>query len=390
MFSPDAPMRAALKVSWMATRVEASDTAVVKSSASDPKMPHSRAIQIVIRRVLAVPAPLIGHRLRGSCGKLRCAAAALGASMLAAFTLIAASESVAAQHREPAPAAVTPAARLIAQVRQGGADVPRIELAARIKAAGLDASDEYAAMRADAARELAGRPDNVGAVTAAELAAADRAIARTLERRDAAPATFCELTHAPGRPQVPGLRIVYLHPLGEPAAANHWRNIIAHQTEGAPGSAKSLALGQSANPTKRGVMIWVETDGTVYWATAENAIPTHGDGANRNDNKYIDNGPTFHAVVKTNTVGVEFNGNFPDVARPPTPAQVQAWLILVRFLQERYGISADHLYAHNWIDFKDARYCEGCELATMARKQAYVPGTCAAAGASGAPTGAKK
>jgi N-acetyl-anhydromuramyl-L-alanine amidase AmpD len=71
------------------------------------------------------------------------------------------------------------------------------------------------------------------------------------------------------------------------------------------------------------------------------------------------------------------------VARPPTDAQVQAWLVLVRFLQERYGIPSERVYAHNWIDFKDARYCEGCELATLARKLAYVPGKdCADAGRS--------
>jgi hypothetical protein len=45
----------------------------------------------------------------------------------------------------------------------------------------------------------------------------------------------------------------------------------------------------------------------------------------------------------------------------------------VRFLQERYGIAVDRVYAHNWIDYKDARYCEGCELAERARAQAYVP-----------------
>ena len=33
----------------------------------------------------------------------------------------------------------------------------------------------------------------------------------------------------------------------------------------------------------------------------------------------------------------------------------------------RYGIPLDHVYAHNWIDYKDARYCEGCWLATLAR-----------------------
>ncbi|HTE97380.1 MAG TPA: N-acetylmuramoyl-L-alanine amidase, partial [Bradyrhizobium sp.] len=26
------------------------------------------------------------------------------------------------------------------------------------------------------------------------------------------------------------------------------------------------------------------------------------------------------------------------------------------------------VYAHNWIDYKDARYCEGCALATLARQ----------------------
>jgi hypothetical protein len=190
----------------------------------------------------------------------------------------------------------------------------------------------------------------------------------------ALPESFRELARGAGEPQIPGLTIVYLHPLGLPADANNWRNIIVHQTEGPAGSAKSMALEQAKNPTKRGVMVWVETDGTVYWATAETAIPTHGDGANRNDNKYVDNSKTYRNVIKTNSIGVEFVGNYPDVAKPATRAQRQAWLVLVRFLQERYGIPTENIYAHNWIDFKDRRYCEGCELATLARKLAYQPG----------------
>ena len=117
----------------------------------------------------------------------------------------------------------------------------------------------------------------------------------------------------------------------------------------------------------------METDGTVYWSTAENVIPTHGDGADRDDNKYIDNAKTFHAVIKTNSIGVEFVGNFPDVAKPATLEQVKVWSLLMRFLQERYGILPDHIYAHNWIDFKDRRYCEGCDLATLARKINFHP-----------------
>src|SRR5262249_56110735 len=76
------------------------------------------------------------------------------------------------------------------------------------------------------------------------------------------PEIFRELAKRSGEPQIPGLTIVYLHPLGSPADANNWRNIIVHQTEGPAGSAKSMALGQAQNPTKRGVMLWVETDGT--------------------------------------------------------------------------------------------------------------------------------
>ena len=201
----------------------------------------------------------------------------------------------------------------------------------------------------------------------------------------AQPADFAVLARSAGTPKIPGLNIVYLTPLGDPSRTP-WRNIIAHQTEGAPGSARSLAQGQAAHPTKRGVMLWVETDGTVYWATPETAITTHGDGANRNDNKYIDNAKTYHAVLKTNSIGVEFNGNFPDVRTPPTAAQQAVWLVLVRFLQERYGIPADAIYAHNWIDYKDARYCEGCDLARQARALGYVPTPRAAGSGSVNPT----
>jgi hypothetical protein len=185
-------------------------------------------------------------------------------------------------------------------------------------------------------------------------------------------ADFARLARSPGMPQIPGLHIVYLSPLGDPALAP-WRNIILHQTEGAPGSAHELAAQQAKNPAKRGVTLWVETDGTVYWSVPETAIPTHGDGANRDDNKYIDNSQTFHQVVRGNSIGIEFNGNAPDVRRPPTPEQFAVCLKLVRFIQERYNIAASHIYAHNWIDYKDSRYCEGCELAKRARAQNYVP-----------------
>jgi hypothetical protein len=55
-------------------------------------------------------------------------------------------------------------------------------------------------------------------------------------------------------------------------------------------------------------------------------------------------------------------------------ACASASLVLVRFLQERYGIPAERIYAHNWIAYNDARYCEGCELAERARAMGYRPG----------------
>lgn len=187
------------------------------------------------------------------------------------------------------------------------------------------------------------------------------------------PPDYAALARASGTPRIPGLSIVWLSPWGDPAKANAWRNIIVHQTEGPAGSARGGAQEQARNPTRRGVTVWVETDGTVYWAVPEHLIPTHGDGANRNDDKFIDNRATFHRVVRTNSIGVEFAGNYPDVTTPATPAQLAAWDVLVRVLQARYGIPPERIYAHDWIDFKDARYCEGCDLARRARALNFVP-----------------
>ncbi|WP_316166787.1 MULTISPECIES: peptidoglycan recognition family protein [unclassified Bradyrhizobium] len=175
------------------------------------------------------------------------------------------------------------------------------------------------------------------------------------------------LARSSGTPDIPGLKMVWLAPWGDPHLAHPWTNIIVHQTEGPAGSARAGALAQAKNPKRRGVTIWVETDGTVYWAVPDTLVTLHGDGANRNDNRYIDNGPTYRKVVRDNSIGVEFAGNYPDVTRPATDAQVAAWRVLSKLLRLRYGIARERIYAHNWIDYKDARYCEGCALAELAR-----------------------
>jgi hypothetical protein len=176
------------------------------------------------------------------------------------------------------------------------------------------------------------------------------------------------IAHASGTPEIPGLKMVWLAPWGDASKPHPWRNILVHQTEGPAGSARGGAAEQAKNPTRRGVIVWVETDGTVYWSVPEDTITTQGEGGDRNDNKFIDNRPTYHQVTRTNSIGVEFAGNYPDVTRPVTEAQIAAWRVLVTVLRARYGIPADHVYAHDWIDFKDGRYCEGCSLATLARE----------------------
>ncbi len=204
------------------------------------------------------------------------------------------------------------------------------------------------------------RPIAIALLLAAALAPA----------RAQTPAALTQLAQSSGTPDIPGLKMVWLAPWGDRHAAP-WRNVIVHQTEGPAGSARYGAQEQAKNPARRGVTLWVETDGTVYWSVPETAVTTHGDGANRNDNKFIDNATTFRRVVRSNSIGVEFAGNYPDVRAPPTAAQIAAWRILVRVLRARYDIPAEHVYAHDWIDYKDARYCEGCALATMARDPAF-------------------
>ena len=197
-----------------------------------------------------------------------------------------------------------------------------------------------------------------------------------------AQSSFEITARAKGTPVIPGLNIVWLVPWGRLELARDWQNIIVHQSEGPAGSALANARAQSEKPDRRGATIWVETDGTVYWSIVEFAVPHHVRDGNRKDSKFIDNSKTFGQITDDNSIGVEFVGNYPNVRKPPTDAQVAAWRILVRVLQARYNIPAERVYAHNWIDYKDRRYCEGCDLATQAREQAMI--------AAAQPTGAEQ
>jgi hypothetical protein len=181
------------------------------------------------------------------------------------------------------------------------------------------------------------------------------------------PSSFEVAARSRGTPDIPGLNMVWLVPWADLRLAREWRNIVVHQSEGASGSAFANAVAQRNRQNRKGVTIWVETDGTAYWSTAEWAVPNHLRDGNRNDNKYIDNSSTYQQIDNASSIGIEFVGNYPNVRKPPTDAQIAAWRVLVRVLQTRYDIPDERVFAHNWIEFKDRRYCEGCELARIAR-----------------------
>lgn len=196
---------------------------------------------------------------------------------------------------------------------------------------------------------------------------ANQATAQTITTSP--PTSFEIAARSRGTPDIPGLNMVWLVPWTDLRHARDWRHIVVHQSEGAPGSAWRNAVAQMQRQDRKGVTIWVETDGTAYWSTAEWAVPNHLRDGNRNDHKYIDNTATYQQITNETTIGVEFVGNYPNVRRPPTDAQIAAWRVLVRVLQARYDIPNERVFAHNWIDYKDRRYCEGCELARIARTQ---------------------
>ena len=73
----------------------------------------------------------------------------------------------------------------------------------------------------------------------------------------------------PGR-RNSGLKLVWLAPWGDVAKAPSLAQHHRAPDEGRP--VRPRALEQAKNPTRRGVTVWVETDGTVYWAVPETLV----------------------------------------------------------------------------------------------------------------------
>jgi len=87
------------------------------------------------------------------------------------------------------------------------------------------------------------------------------------------------------------------------------------------GRGGSRARAEARRRTRPGaaVMVWVERWHGVL-GVADNLVPTHTDGADRNDNKYIDNGPTFHQVNANTFDRCGIRRQLSDVTGPPPSA----------------------------------------------------------------------
>lgn len=278
---------------------------------------------------------------------------------------------------------------IVNQVIKQNPYIARTKLAAQVLKEQPSARETSAfkKLRDNVARELAGRRDGQGGVSAAEAARADGEIARQLSvlNGEAQPQrTIGEIAKSSGRPEIPGLegKVHFLHPLQSADSLPQRVAIIMHQSEGH--NAAWNAKAQSVRPNKRGAAIWIEKDGTAYWAVPENSNPSHIRSGSqlRGDNQFIDNSTTRYTLNNGNTIGIEFVGNPPgQLQNPLTPAQMDTAAKLGRFIQERYNIPADRVYAHSWIQLKAEsspratdRYVEGAAAANVVRMLGYRPG----------------
>lgn len=265
--------------------------------------------------------------------------------------------------------------------------ISNVKAAALVAEERLMSTKKYAELRENAARELSGRRDGQGKVSAEERARADAVIAEERQALNGAisrPTTIAEVARLSGRPEIPGLegKVHFLHPLLEADNIPQRVAMIMHQMEGT--NAAGAARAQAARPDKRGAIIWVERNGDAYWSAPEYANPSHiraGSGL-RSDNRFIDNSETQGILNNRNTIGIEFAGNPPGrLTNPLTPEQLKTAAILGRFIQERYGIPSTNVYAHSWIQYKaeghpiaSNRYVEGAAAANVVRMLGYRPG----------------
>ncbi len=175
------------------------------------------------------------------------------------------------------------------------------------------------------------------------------------------------LARGSGTPDIPGLKMVWLAPWGDLRNAHPWRNIIVHQTEGPAGLGARRRAGavEEPDPARRHGLGRDRRHGLLGGRGEPGADPWRRRQPQRQQvhRQQADLPPGRARQLDRRRVrrqlsrcrGRSDRGAGRGLENPrPGPAR-------------RYGIPLDRVYAHNWIDYKDARYCEGCWLATLAR-----------------------
>lgn len=172
---------------------------------------------------------------------------------------------------------------------------------------------------------------------------------------------FVAVANAKGKFDIPGVqRMEYLKDGAweDPTTVDKKKYVVIHYTAATAGG-RNTALEQAANGyNKKGTMLYVLQDGTVIVIRPESATPNH-----IGTNKPLG----YPDATNENAIGIEFETI---AAEGLSPGQISSGLALIRFLQQRYGIDADHVVAHA----KDYGR-EGVVMTSLAKQMNYHPQT---------------
>ena len=177
------------------------------------------------------------------------------------------------------------------------------------------------------------------------------------------------LARASGTPEIPGLKMVWLAPWGDvvesPSLAQHHR--APDRGAGRLGARRRAGAGEKPDAARRHGLGRNRRHGLLGGAGEPGADPYRRRRSQRQQihrqRPDLSSGQQGHL----DRGGIRRQLSRRDAAAPPRRRSRRGgfWC---RVLRARYGIPLERVYAHNWIDYKDARYCEGCALATLARQ----------------------
>jgi len=177
-----------------------------------------------------------------------------------------------------------------------------------------------------------------------------------------------------GTPDIPGLNIVLADAMGR---NSRQRARMAKHHHSSIRGASRLCLSGARWRSRRsriaaGATIWVEgRRHRVLGSGRVSRSPHHIRNGNRDDNKFIDNGPTYHQV---NERQFDRRGIYRQLSQCETTGDRSAksprGASCSEVLQTRYrALPATTSMPTTGSITRNLRYCEGCQLAKLARTQ---------------------